>query len=51
MNIIYNNGISKNKLDIYKNQPSEFKTRNWVGINEESRVTYNISNQFKFTLQ
>ena len=30
------------------NQPSEFRTRNWVEINDESRGTYNVSNQIKF---
>ena len=30
-----------NLLDNTTNQPSEFKTRNWVEINDESRVAYN----------
>ena len=25
------------------NQPSKFKTRNWVEINDESRGTYNVN--------
>ena len=29
------------------NQPSKFKTRNWVEINDESRGTYN-GNTIKF---
>ena len=29
------------------NQPSKFRTRNWVEINEESRATYNKNNQIK----
>ena len=29
------------------NQPSEFRTRNWVKINDESRRTY-TSNEIKF---
>ena len=29
------------------NQPSKFRTRNWVEINEESRGTYNKDNQIK----
>ena len=32
------------------NQPSEFRTRNWVEINDESRGTYNVSNQIKFKI-
>ena len=30
------------------NQPSKFKTRNWVEINDESRGTYNVNSQIKF---
>ena len=30
------------------NQPCEFKTRNWVEINDESRGTHNVSNQIIF---
>ena len=30
-----------NLLDTESNQPSKFKTRNWVEINDESRETYN----------
>ena len=30
------------------NQPSKFRTRNWVEINDESRGTYNINSQIKF---
>ena len=29
------------------NQPSKFRTRNWVEINEESRVAYNVISQIK----
>ena len=29
-------------------QPSKFKTRNWVEINDESQGTFNASNQIKF---
>ena len=38
----YNNGITKtaNLLDSASNQPSNFRTRNWVKINDESRGTY-----------
>ena len=30
------------------NQPSRFRTRNWVEINDESRGTYNVNSQIKF---
>ena len=30
------------------NQPSKFRTRNWIEINDESRVTYNVNSQIKF---
>ena len=30
------------------NQPSKFKTRNWIGINDESRVAYNVNSKIKF---
>ena len=30
------------------NQPSKFKTRNWVEINDEARGTYSPNNQIKF---
>ena len=36
-----------NFLDNASNQPSKFRTRNWVEINDESRETY-ISNDIKF---
>ena len=44
--IIYNNRISKiiNLLDDTTNQPSKFRTRNWVEINDESRGKYDNSN-------
>ena len=34
--------------DDASNQPSKFKTRNWVEINDESRGTYNVNSQVKF---
>ena len=38
-----------NLLDDNKsNQPSKFRTRNWVEINDESRGTYNVNSQIKF---
>ena len=30
------------------NQPSKFRTRNWIEINEESRGAYNVNSQIKF---
>ena len=36
-----------NLLDIASNQPSKFRTRNWVETNDESRGTY-ASNDIKF---
>ena len=37
-----------NLIDNTSNQPSKFKTRNWVEINDESRGAYNVSSQIKF---
>ena len=35
-----------NLLDNIQNQPSKFRTKNWIEINDESRETYNTkSNQ------
>ena len=34
--------------DAPSNQPSKFKTKNWVEINDESRGTYNVNSQIKF---
>ena len=34
-------------LDTGSNQPSKFRTRNWIEINDESRGTY-TSNDIKF---
>ena len=35
-------------LDNTPNEPSKFRTRNWVEANDESRGKYNVSNQIKF---
>ena len=35
-------------IDDALNQPSKFRTKNWVEINDESRGTYNINSQIKF---
>ena len=37
-----------NLLDDASNQPSKFKTKNWVEIDDESRGTYNVNSQIKF---
>ena len=37
-----------NLLDDASNQPSKFKTKNWVEINDESRRIYNVNSQIKF---
>ena len=34
--------------DPSSNQPSKFKTKNWVAVNDESRGTYNVNSQIKF---
>ena len=37
-----------NLIDDTSNQPSKFRTRNWVEINDESRGAYNVTSQIKF---
>ena len=37
-----------NLIDDTSNQPSKFRTRNWVEINNESRGTYIVNSQIKF---
>ena len=37
-----------NLIDDASNQPSKFKTKNRVEINDESRGTYNVNSQIKF---
>ena len=37
-----------NLIDDASNQPSKFRTRNWVEINDESRGAYNVNSQIKF---
>ena len=37
-----------NLIDHASNQPSKFRTRNWVEINDESIGTYNVNSQIKF---
>ena len=38
----------ENLIDDASNQPSKFRTKNWVEINDESRGTYNVNSQIKF---
>ena len=35
-------------IDDTSNQPSKFRTKTWVEINDESRGTYNVNSQIKF---
>ena len=37
-----------NLIDGTPNQPSKFRTRNWVEINEHIRGAYNVNSQIKF---
>ena len=37
-----------NLLNNESNQPSKFRTRNWVEINDEARGTYSLNKQTKF---
>ena len=37
-----------NLLGNTPNQPSKFRTGNWVEVNDESHRTYNINSQIKF---
>ena len=37
-----------NLIDDASNQPSKFRTKNWVEINYESRGTHNVNSQIKF---
>ena len=38
----------RNLLGNISNQPSKFRAKNWVEINDESRGTYNTNSQIKF---
>ena len=35
-------------LEKTPNQPSSFRTKNWVEVNNESRRTYNVNSQITF---
>ena len=37
----------KNLLDNTTSQPSKFRTKNWIGTNDEIRETYNSNSQIK----
>ena len=37
-----------NLLDNTSNQPSKFRTKNWVEINNEPRGTYNVNSEIRF---
>ena len=37
-----------NLMDDTSNQPSKFRTRNWVETNDESRGAYNVNSQIKY---
>ena len=37
-------------LDNTPNQPTNFRTKNWVEINDDSRGTYNTNSQIKFKI-
>ena len=37
-----------NLLDNTPNQPTKFRTKNWVEINDESLGTYNTNSQIRF---
>ena len=37
-----------NLIDDASNEPSKFRTKNWVEINDKSRGTYNVNSQIKF---
>ena len=37
-----------NLLDYTSDQPTKFRTKNWVEINDESHGVYNIGSQIRF---
>ena len=47
-NIIMEYQKIANLVDDTPNQPSKFRTRNWVEINDESRGAYDVNSQIKF---
>ena len=39
-----------NLLDNASNQPSKFRTKNWIEINDQSRVVYNTNSDIRFEI-
>ena len=37
-----------NLLDNASNQPSKFRTKNWIEINDQSRGVYNVNSDIRF---
>ena len=37
-----------NLIDGASNEPSKFRTKTWMEINDESRGTYSVNSQIKF---
>ena len=37
-----------NLIEDTSNQPSKFRTKSWVEINDESRGSYNVNSQINF---
>ena len=37
-----------NLMDHSPNEPSKFRTKSWVDVNDESRGKYNVNGQTKF---
>ena len=37
-----------NLFDNMPNQPTKFRTKNWVDINDNARETYNTNSQIRF---
>ena len=35
-----------NLVDNVTNQPSKFKTKNWIEVNDQSIVTYNANSEY-----
>ena len=51
----YNNIIMEyqkitNLLNIASNEPSKFRTKNWVEINDESKESYNANSDIRFNV-
>ena len=40
-----------NLLDSASNQPSKFRTKNWVEINDESKESYSSNSDIRFKQQ